>query len=412
MSDLSAPVEKFTFWQRLGRIDRRIVYVVLSLVVLVPLIVPLRLMKEVSPRAREVFNAIDTLKDTGKPLMISVDFDPASLPELYPMLISMIRHAFARNVKVLILGLWPNGTGLGQQALNQAAQEFNKKNGEDYVFLGYKAGVDAVILGMGENIKAVFPKDGNGQPTDSLPMMSGIKKLADIGFIVSLSAGTPGYGDWLLYAQSRYHAKLGVGSTAVQAADAYPYLQTGQITGLLAGMKGAAEYEFLNDRSGTTRVTYHYRAEVTPDGVLAVAPPDPAQPRRLTIYSELVEAFDASRAKSGKGWLTLYGLRDSLEHRFRRYFDKILIQCNLARIRPGRVDPGSAQMSQAASLTSSASADAMLQALDTLDVTMTGNMKMTAAPAMDPQSLAHVAIIVLVILGNIGFFADRRRRKV
>jgi hypothetical protein len=36
---------------------------------------------------------------------------------------------------------------------------------------------------------------------------------------------------------------------------------------------------------------------------------------------------------------------------------------------------------------------------------------MTAAPAMDPQSLAHLAIILLVIIGNIGFFADRRRGK-
>jgi hypothetical protein len=283
--------EKVTFWQALGQIDRRIIYLVLSIVVVVPLIVPLKLMKDVSPRAREVFAAIDDLKDTGKPLMISVDFDPASLPELYPMLISMIRHAFARSIKVMVLGLWPNGTGLGQQALNQAAGEFGKQDGVDYVFLGYKAGVDAVILGMGERIRAVFPKDGNGKSLDSLPMMASIKKLADIGFIVSLSAGTPGYADWLLYAQSRYRARMAAGSTAVQAADAYPYLQTGQLTGLLAGMKGAAEYEFM-------------------------------------VY----------------------------QHGFSK-------------------------------------------------------AKMTAAPAMDPQSLAHIAIIILVIIGNIGFFADRRRGK-
>jgi hypothetical protein len=203
----------------------------------------------------------------------------------------MIRHAFARDIRVLVLGLWPNGTGLAQQALTQAAQEFNKQNGVDYVFLGYKAGVDAVILGMGENIMAVFPRDFNGQSLDSLPMMAHIRKLADIGFIVSLSAGTPGYSDWLFYAQSRYHAKMGVGSTAVQAADAYPFLQSGQLTGLLAGMKGAAEYEFMVFQHGFSKA------------------------------------------------------------------------------------------------------------------------RMTAAPAMDPQSLAHIAIIVLVIIGNIGFFADRRRRK-
>jgi hypothetical protein len=283
--------EKVNFLQWLGRIDRRIIYLVLTAVVILPLIVPLHLMKTVSPRAREMFAAVDELKDTGKPLLISVDFDPASLPELYPMLISIIRHAFARNIKVLVTGLWVPGTGLAQQALNDAAQEFNKQDGVDYVFLGYKVGVDAVILGMGENIRAVFPTDANGRRLDSLPMMAGIRKLADIGYIVSLSAGTPGYQDWLFYAGSRYHSKIGVGSTAVQAADAYPFLQTGQITALLAGMKGAAEYEFLVNQHGFSKA------------------------------------------------------------------------------------------------------------------------RMTAAPAMDPQSLAHIAIIILVIIGNIGYFADRRKGK-
>ena len=33
------------------------------------------------------------------------------------------------------------------------------------------------------------------------------------------------------------------GSTAVQAPELYPYLQSGQVRGLLGGMAGAAEYE-------------------------------------------------------------------------------------------------------------------------------------------------------------------------
>jgi hypothetical protein len=169
------------------------------------------------------------------------------------MLISMIRHAFARNIKVMVLGLWPNGLGLGQQALNDAAAEFRKQDGVDYVFLGYKAGVDAVILGMGENIRAVFPKDGNGHTLDSLPMMRSVQRLRDISMIVALSAGTPGYSDWLAYAQSRYGMKIGAGLTAVSAADAYPFLQSGQLTGLLAGMKGAAEYEVLVQKNNYSK---------------------------------------------------------------------------------------------------------------------------------------------------------------
>jgi hypothetical protein len=37
--------------------------------------------------------------------------------------------------------------------------------------------------------------------------------------------------------------KVGAGITAVSASEFYPYLQTGQFSGLMVGMKGAAEYE-------------------------------------------------------------------------------------------------------------------------------------------------------------------------
>lgn len=128
-----------------------------------------------------------------------------------------------------------------------------REYGRDYVYLGWKAGVDAVILGMGENIKGVFPVDYYGHPLEQLPMMHDVQRLRDIPLGVALSAGTPGYQDWMLYGQARYGLKLGAGVTAVSAADAYPFLQSGQLSGLLSGMAGAAEYELMVERAGYSR---------------------------------------------------------------------------------------------------------------------------------------------------------------
>ena len=44
---------------------------------------------------------------------------------------------------------------------------------------------------------------------------------------------------------SRYHLPMVAGVTAVSAPEYYPYLQTGQLRGLLGGMAGGAEYEVL-----------------------------------------------------------------------------------------------------------------------------------------------------------------------
>jgi hypothetical protein len=240
------------FFQYLLKIDRRIIYVVMGLLVTLPLVKPLGLGVTSGPRAARLFQAVDSIP-AGKTLLISVDFDPASMPELYPMLTAVMRHAFAKDLKVLLCGLWVTGAGLANKAATEIPPEYGKKYGEDVVYLGYKPGVDAVILGMGENIKNVYPNDYSGRPLDSLPMMRDVQRLRDIPLIVALSAGTPGYGDWLLYAQSRYGMKVGAGLTAVSAADAYPYLQSGQLTGLLAGMKGAAEYEVLVQKNNYSK---------------------------------------------------------------------------------------------------------------------------------------------------------------
>lgn len=238
-----------SIWEWLLKIDRKIIFIVMAVLVLFPLLKPLGLGVSSGPRARAVFDAVESVP-SGKTLLISVDFDPASMPELYPMLVALMRHAFARNVKVLLCGLWITGAGLVDKAVTEIPPEYGKEYGSDVVYLGWKAGVDAVILGMGENIKSVFPVDYYGHPLDSLPMMQEVERLRDIPFMVAISAGTPGFADWLLYAQSRYGLRVGAGVTAVSAADAYPYLQSGQLTGLLAGMKGAAEYEVLVARNG------------------------------------------------------------------------------------------------------------------------------------------------------------------
>ncbi|MCK4672716.1 hypothetical protein KAT67_01905 [candidate division WOR-3 bacterium] len=237
-------------FKALMKIPRQIIFLVIALAVAIPLIVPLGLPVKVMSKSKQLFAAIDSLGPQSKPVLISVDFDPQSMPELYPMLIAVLRHCFARNIKVIIMALWPQGPGLAEMALEQIPKEFNKEYSKDYAFLGYKFGVTAILLGMGDNIKGVFPVDYYGTPLDSIEVTADIQNYDDLSLAVTLSAGDPGWRAWLLFAQSRYNASIGIGVTAVSAADVYPYVETGQVIGLLAGMKGAAEYEILVQRNG------------------------------------------------------------------------------------------------------------------------------------------------------------------
>lgn len=237
-------------FKALTKIPRQVIYVVIALAVMIPLLKPIGLPIRVMSKSQQLFAAIDSLGPQSNPVLISVDFDPQSMPELYPMLVAVLRHCFARDIKVIVMALWPQGSGLAEMALDVIPKEFNKEYGKDFAFLGYKFGVTAILLGMGDNIKGVFPVDYHGTPLDSIEITADLQNYDDLSLVITLSAGDPGWRAWLLFAQARYSARVGIGVTAVSAADVYPYVETGQVVGLLAGMKGASEYEILVHEHG------------------------------------------------------------------------------------------------------------------------------------------------------------------
>jgi hypothetical protein len=237
-------------FELLSKIPRQIIFICIGLAIIIPLIVPIGIPVNVMPQSEKLFNAIDSLGPESKPVLISCDFDPQAEPELYPMLLAILRHCFARNIKVMIMALWPQGTGMAEMALADLSDEFDIMNGKNYTFLGYKVGGAAVCLGLGESIWDVFPNDYYNTPLDSLEMMADVKNYDNVSLVITISSGDPGFRTWVIYAQSRYGATIGTGITAVSAADTYHFLETGQLIGLLAGMKGASEYEVMVTKAG------------------------------------------------------------------------------------------------------------------------------------------------------------------
>ena len=242
------------FWEKLMKLDRRWVFLLIALAVFIPFLKPLGLPITVTKPVQDVFDEVERIPPEGPPLMISTDYAPATAPELDPMFYALLRQCFSTKRKVLIIGgLYPQGAGMAQAGLNFILPEFpDVKSGEDYVYLGYQPGVSAVVLSMGEEIRRIFPTDAYGVPLDSLPMMQRIHNYDDVAFMIDLS-GSSIPMIWVMYAGARYGQRIGVGTTAVSAAQYYPFLSTGQFIGMLGGLKGAAEYEKLIMKKGYTK---------------------------------------------------------------------------------------------------------------------------------------------------------------
>lgn len=240
--------ENTGFWERMNDIDRRFIFLILFIVVAIPLLLKVGEPIPPTPPVQRAHDAVESLS-AGDYLMISIDFDATSAPELMPMLRAVLRHAFSKNVKVIMLGHLAIGLPLGHMALEEIADECGKEYGIDYANLGYRPGYLAVMLAIGREIEDIYATDYRGAPMRELPMMADIHSYDDIELLFGFEHGAV-IDYWVRYAQARFGQRMAFGTTAVMAPDAYPYLQSGQIEGLIGGLKGAAEYEHLIGRLG------------------------------------------------------------------------------------------------------------------------------------------------------------------
>ncbi len=230
-------------------IDRRIIFSLIFVAVVWPLIQPMRLPIGVSPPVQTLYDAVEAIPP-GSIVMLGADYSPDTMPELQPMVDTFIRHAFERDLRIVVACLWPASPPLVERAMGPLAEEYGKEYGTDYVNLGYMAGGIVTLLGMGASIPNTYPSDYGGTPVGEIPLMQEVQNFDDIAFVMEVSAGTPGTREWVQQVQGRYRVTLGSGTTAVGAPNFYPYVQSGQLTGLLGGLKGAAEYETLIGHPG------------------------------------------------------------------------------------------------------------------------------------------------------------------
>tara|TARA_B100000676_G_C18052221_1_gene831965 strand:- start:1148 stop:1966 length:819 start_codon:yes stop_codon:yes gene_type:complete len=235
--------------QKLLDIDRRIIFVLVFLGVAVPLLAGIYLPITPTDEVQDAYDQIEKL-EAGDIALMSFSFGASTVPEMLPMARAVLSHAFSRDIKVVAICLWPEAPGITQQVLDEMAAEFDLEYGVDYAFMGYKPGNFAVILNMGQDFHSAFPQDNWGAATGDLELTRGLRTLRDFDFVFDFAAGDSMEFWWIPYGQEKFGFAFAGGCTAVMAPDLYPFLDSGQLKGLLGGLAGAAEYETLVDRRG------------------------------------------------------------------------------------------------------------------------------------------------------------------
>ncbi|HWR82907.1 MAG TPA: hypothetical protein VN285_06375 [Candidatus Deferrimicrobium sp.] len=225
-------------------------YAFLGLFVCVGLVMVIGLRPGVPVTAdtQRMFAYIDSLPG-GSTLMVSFDHEASSLPEIQPLALALLRHAFSKGHKLVGVAFLAEGTVIGYRLMQKAAAEYGRKYGQDYVYLGFRPQHVAAILTMAESVREAFPQDYLGHDYNEIECLRTVDSLGDVAAVISIADGsTTTY--WMEYGQSPERLLVLAVVTAAMVTTYDPYLASGQMHAMVGGLRGAAEYERLINRSG------------------------------------------------------------------------------------------------------------------------------------------------------------------
>jgi hypothetical protein len=230
---------------RLHSIDRRYLYLLMAAAVIAPLIVrPGTHPSVVFDEVRNTFRILDTVP-AHKIVVLSTTWGPGTMAENGPQTEVLMRHMFRKGVKFAVICWDPQGSTWTYKIGSRLEKELGKKYGVDWVHIGYRPGpIFIVISGMAEDFQKVIDHDRNGTKLSELPMTADVKTSTDVGASIEITPSST-VGTWIAFFNQPKRVPLIYCPTAVMAAEAYPFLDSGQIKGMLNGVIGAAQYETL-----------------------------------------------------------------------------------------------------------------------------------------------------------------------
>jgi hypothetical protein len=238
---------KFLTW--FENLDRRILYVLVVLTLFYPLMKPIGLPVGLSPSTQQAYDTIEKLKP-GDIALLSPSFTPGTIAENLPQTVAFARHLMKRGVRIVGVATRPDSALFNDQVFKAWAPVYGYVYGKDYINLPYQAGDESLVIAMGRvPFSELYPVDFYGKSTAGT-VVDDIKTVYDIDCVVDMLTG-----DSLVWFVRQLNASFGTvitgGSTAVGTPGLMPYVSSGQLSGLLSGLKGAAEYEVLAGTPGT-----------------------------------------------------------------------------------------------------------------------------------------------------------------
>jgi hypothetical protein len=242
------------------QLDRRIIYLLVFLSVIVPLAGKFALKPVALSSADRLHGLIETLEPRpGKIALLALDFGPSTRAENEPQAEVILEHLMRRRIPVAIFSLLPLSQIFLKTVPERVAQRLMKEipgerweYGKDWVNLGFKPGTSLFLqaFAKSDDLPTFLAKDAHGTELAHLPLFNGVRSIRDVLFLAEFTGSVGVLDSYIQFFQrTDYVPPLGHGCTSITIPEAYIFLDSGQLKGLLEGVSGAAAYsQILRDR--------------------------------------------------------------------------------------------------------------------------------------------------------------------
>lgn len=241
-------------------VPRRLIYLLMIIAVGAPVLFGVSRQPSRMVSAERMYAVIEGVDfKPGEVAMVWLDFGPNTIAENEPQAVVIIEHLFRRRVPVVLLSQYQQSEGfmrsIPQEVAARLEREFPGEHwryGEAWINAGYKPGAAIFIQALvnAPDLSKFLGRDVTGMPITHYPRFASIGSVERVKLVAEVTGLVGVFDTVVQFFQKRgYRPTLVHGCTSITIPEAYIFLDSGQLNGLLEGIAGAAWYsEVLRER--------------------------------------------------------------------------------------------------------------------------------------------------------------------
>lgn len=203
-------------------------------------------------------NYIQNSLPADAPVLLIFDYQASLSGELEAAAAPFVDHMLTlKHPHLTLLSSTPVASGLAERFIGPftTPTNHNYQRGQNFVDLGYLPGGASGVLSFSMNPETTKPLTITGESAWSTAVLQNVKQLSDFAAIILLTDDIETARIWIEQTEGvRGETPLLVISSAQAGPMLLPYVQSGQIDGMVTGLEGSAPIEQVNSgRPGMVR---------------------------------------------------------------------------------------------------------------------------------------------------------------